>query len=228
VTPPPDPDGEPGTATLLTLGSTQRDQLDCRGGWSHRVLFWKKSDCADWYRIRLDARGHLSLEIAAPEADAAAAPYTLTLNSGRNQRLGQADDTGPGRKRMRRKVAAGHYLVVVAAPEKSRHLRYELLARFEPEPPRPPPKPRFEQLTSEVLEVEGRAGDPRSVLIDRGEKDGIRPGLRGRLMQDGEEIATVEIVDAYRDGSRARIDGTLRAPITPDAQVEIDIPLDDG
>jgi hypothetical protein len=48
------------------------------------------------------------------------------------------------------------------------------------------------------------------------------------LIQDGEEIATVEIVDAYPDGSRARIEGTLRAPITPDARVEIDIPLDDG
>jgi hypothetical protein len=217
VTPPPDPDGEPGTATFLSLGSMRRDQLDCRGG-----------DCADWYRIRLDARGDLFLDVAALEADAAATPYTLTLNSGRNRRLGQADDVGPGRKRMRRKAAAGHYLLAVAAPEQSRALRYELLVRFEPEPPPPPPAPRFEQLSSEVLEVEGRAGDPRSLLIDRGEKDGIRPGLRGRLMQDGEEIATVEIVDAYPDGSRARIDGTLRAPITPDARVEIDIPLDDG
>jgi hypothetical protein len=79
-----------------------------------------------------------------------------------------------------------------------------------------------------VLEVEGRPGDPRSVLISRGERDGIRPGLRGRMLQDGEEIATVEIVDVYPDGSRARIDGTLRAPITPDTRVEIDVPLDDG
>lgn len=214
---PPDPDGEPGTATLLPLGSSRHDQLDCRGG-----------DCADWYRIRLDARGELFFEVSALDAETAATPYTLTLNSGRNRRLGQADEVGPGLKRMRWKAAAGHYLLAVTAPQKSRLLRYQLLARFEPEPPPPPPAPRFEQLSSEVLEVEGRPGDPRSVLLDRGEKDGIRPGLRGRLMQDGEEIATVEIVDAYPDGSRARIEGTLLAPITPDARVEIDVPLDDS
>jgi hypothetical protein len=217
ATPAPDPDGEPGTATLLSLGSMRRDQINCRGG-----------DCADWYRIRLPARGDLFIDVAALEADVAATPYTLTLNSGRNRRLGDANDVGAGRKRMQWKGDAGHYLLAVAAPPRSRILRYELLARFEPEPPPPPPEPRFEQLTSEVLEVEGRPGDPRSVLIGRGQRDGIQPGLRGRMMQDEEEIATVEIVDVYPDGSRARIDGTLRAPITPDTWVEIDVPLDKG
>lgn len=226
ATPAPDPDGEPGSATLLSLNSARRDQLDCRRSWVRRAFFRERGDCSDWYRIRLPARGDLFLDAKTPEADAAASPYTLTLNSGRNQRLGEANDVGGGRKRMHWKASAGHYLLAVTAPPRSRLLRYELLARFEPEPPPAAPEPRFEQLNSEVLEVEGRPGDPRSVLIGRGERDGIRPGLRGRMMQDGEEIATVEIVDVYPDGSRARIDGTLRAPITPDTRVEIDVPLD--
>ena len=136
---------------------------------------------------------------------------------------------GFGRKRLHWSSDPGTYLVGIGAPEKSRPFRYEVLASFEPEPPRlvapPPPRPRFESISAEVIEIEGRPGDPHAVLIDRGRSDGMRPGLRGRLLENGEEIATVEIVDAYADGSRARIEGSLQAPITAHTRVEIDVPV---
>jgi hypothetical protein len=106
ATPAPDPDGEPGSATSLSLNSARRDQLDCRRSWPRRVFFRERGDCTDWYRIRLPARGDLFIDAKAPEADAAATPYTLTLNSGRNRRLGDANDVGGGRKRMHWKASS--------------------------------------------------------------------------------------------------------------------------
>ncbi len=64
-------------------------------------------------------------------------------------------------------------------------------------------------------------------MIDRGRADGLGPGMRGRLIDDGRPIATVEIVDSYEEGSRARIEGALLAPIRPDTRAEIDVPVID-
>jgi hypothetical protein len=220
--PPPDLDGHPGGARPLALGTPRRDQLHCKGG-----------DCADWYRLRVEQRGELVIEVAAIDENASTTFYSLQLNSHRNEPLGYGDPVGLGRKRLHWSSDPGTYLVGIAAPEKSRPFRYEVLASFEPEPPRlvappPPPQPRFESISAEVIEIEGRPGDPRAVLIDRGRSDGMRPGLRGRLLENGEEIATVEIVDAYADGSRARIEGSLQAPITAHTLVEIDVPVSDN
>jgi hypothetical protein len=220
--PPPDLDGEPGGARPLALGSPRRDQLHCRGG-----------DCSDWYRVRVDGRGDLVVQVAALDEGAATAFYSLQLHSGRNEPLGFGDSLGLGRKRVRWQSEAGTYLVGISAPEKSAPFRYEVLATFTPAPPPraappPPPEPRYRPVSAEVLEVEGRPADPRAVLIDRGRGDGLRRGLRGRLLENGATIATVEIVDAYEDGSRARIEGTLEAPITARTQAEIDVPVSDA
>ena len=218
--PPPDLDGHPGGARPLALGTPRRDQLHCEGG-----------DCADWYRLRVEQRGELVIDVAAIDADASSAFYSVQLNSHRNEPLGYGNQVGFGRKRLHWRSDPGTYLVGIGAPEQSRPFRYQVLASFEPEPPRlvvptpPPPQPRFESISAEVIEIEGRPGDPRAVLIDRGRSHGMRPGLRGRLLENGQEIATVEIVDAYSDGSRARIEGSLQAPITAHTQAVIDVPV---
>jgi hypothetical protein len=214
----PDLDGQPAGARPLALGTPRRDQLHCKGG-----------DCADWYRLRLEQRGELVIDVAVIDENASTTFYSVQLNSHGNEPLGYGDQVGLGRKRLHWRSAPGTYLVGIGAPEKSRPFRYEVLASFEPEPPRlvvmPPPQPRFAPISAEVIEIEGRPGDPSAVLIDRGRSDGMRPGLRGRLLENGEEIAIVEIVDAYSDGSRARIEGTLHAPITAHTQAEIDVPV---
>jgi hypothetical protein len=182
--------------------------------------------------VRVEQRGELVIDVAAIDENASTTIFSVKLNSHRNEPLGYGDQVGFGRKRLHWRAEPGIYLVGIDAPEKSRLFRYELLASFEPEPPRlvappapTPPEPRFESVSAEVIEIEGRPSDPRAVLIDRGRSDGMRPGLRGRLIENGEEIATVEIVDAYSDGSRARIEGSLQAPITAHTLAEIDVPV---
>lgn len=225
--PPPDLDGQPGGAQTLVLGYPHSDQLHCEDG-----------DCSDWYRLRIDERGGLTIRVAALQESVLPTEYGVQLKSGRNQLLAYADAVGMGRKQLRWKAEPGYYLIGISAAEKSPPLRYEVRASFQPEPPPaplllppplppPPPEPRFEPLSAEVLEVEGRPGNPHAVLIDRGLADGLRSGLRGRLLENGEVIAIVEIVDAYPDGSRARIEGSLQAPITPRTRVEIDVPVND-
>ncbi|MDH3212068.1 MAG: hypothetical protein OEM05_06255 [Myxococcales bacterium] len=218
--PPPDLDGEPGGARLLDVGQPRTDQLHCKGG-----------DCSDWYRVRVERRGELVIHVAALDEDAATTSYSLQLHSGRNEPLGYGDAAGLGRKELLWRADPGVYLVGIGAPAKSGPFHYEVLVSFRPEPPPravappPPPEPRFEPISAEVLEVEGQPSDPRAVLIDRGRGDGLRPGLRGRLLENGAEIATVEIVDVYADGSRARIEGPLQAPITAHTRAEIDVPM---
>lgn len=216
--PPPDPDGVLAGARPLALDQWHNDQLLCR-----------KNDCADWYRVETPGRGDLQVVVVASQESSAARPFALQLTSSRGEALARSSNTGAGNTSVRVEAERGAYLLEISATDRDRQpLPYEVRAAFRaaPRPPPPPPEPRFELLESEVLEVEGRAGDPRAVLIDVGRNDGIRPGMRGRLREDGRAIATVEIEDVYPDGSRARIEGTLEAPITPDTVVEIDIPVD--
>lgn len=212
-----DPDLEP--APLALDAWSPQQQLACRRG-----------DCIDSYRVEISERGELNVVVATSGGAAAAHPFTLQLQSGARQVLAEAPNAGSGNAALRWKADAGAYLVVVSTSDTSRTpLSYEIRADFEPAPPPPPPpppKPRFETLTSEVLEVEGRPGTPEAVLIDRGVDAGLRSGLRGRLIDAGRVIATIEIQEAFETGSRARITGTLDGVITPATVAEIDVPLE--
>jgi hypothetical protein len=77
-----------------------------------------------------------------------------------------------------------------------------------------------------VLEVEGWGEHTQAVLIEFGSNHGIRRGLRGRLIQDGSTIGEVVVEQVYPDGSRARVDGPLLAPVTSKTIVEIDVPVE--
>jgi hypothetical protein len=50
--------------------------------------------------------------------------------------------------------------------------------------------------------------------------------LKGRLIDEGDEIGKVTIKQVYPDGSRAGVDGALTRPLGPDSRVEILIPID--
>ncbi len=200
-------------------------------GWSPQQLHCRENDCADSYSIEVPERGDLSVEAATSGETSVARPFTLQLQRA-GEALAVAQNAGTGSAGLSWQADAGVYLVVVSSrTDRERSpLRYEIQARFEPEPPPPPPPPppdeRLEKVSSEVLEVEGRPGAPEAVMIDRGADAGLRSGLSGRLVDAGREIATIEIEETFETGSRARITSTLRGVITPATVAEIDVPLE--
>jgi len=64
----------------------------------------------------------------------------------------------------------------------------------------------------------------RAVLLDAGSTQGLRVGLRGRLLDGGRAIATLEIVEVYPEGCLARVEGTS-GPIGATSSAEIEIPI---
>jgi hypothetical protein len=84
------------------------------------------------------------------------------------------------------------------------------------QPPRGAPLVR-----AEVLDVEQEEGQPIFVLLDAGEPERIEVGMRGRLQDSGTILGEIEIVEVYRDGSRARLLGELSGEITIDTAAEI-------
>jgi hypothetical protein len=108
----------------------------------------------------------------------------------------------------------------------------EPLAEEPPTIPEPAPEPVPEPvvpaprrwIVAEVLDVEEASGEPFAVMIEAGEPAGIREGMRGELVEGDVVIGTIEIVDVYPSGSRARIVGPLSAPVSFDTVSRI--PLD--
>jgi hypothetical protein len=75
--------------------------------------------------------------------------------------------------------------------------------------------------TAEVLELEQEGGEPVYVLLDAGEPQKVRVGMRGRLHEGAATIGEIEIIEVYRDGSRAKLLGGLSGEITIDTAAEI-------
>jgi len=79
----------------------------------------------------------------------------------------------------------------------------------------PPETPTLEAggIRAEVLDVEVEDGGDLFVLLDRGEPHGVRKGMRGDLRVGDEVIGHFSVVEVYRDGSRAHIEGDLQADV---------------
>ena len=227
---PPDLDGKAEGARDLEIGIRHRDLLDCVAG-----------DCADWYRVHAPVGGRLRADAYVQTGDEAS-PYEVLLRDAHNEPLATAERISQGQRGLEVQVESGDYLIGVEAGKGTGQMRYEIAVYFqgvvrrppiEPEPEserkvQPPPAPRYEIVKAEVLEVEGGTSNPDSVLISQGDGAGIRVGMRGRLLVNGNSIGGIEIVDTYPDGSRARIEGVLHSPITADTLVEIDVPIVSG
>lgn len=101
----------------------------------------------------------------------------------------------------------------------------ELPLPLEPEAgPALPPEPASTWVVAEVLDVEETSGSPTAVMVEAGTPDGISPGMTGELYEGDTVIGQIEVVDVYPTGSRARIQGTLSAPISFDTLSRIEIP----
>ena len=93
------------------------------------------------------------------------------------------------------------------------------------EPP-PPPEPEPVYVEAEVLDLEEEEGEVRVVLIEAGEKQGLVLGMRGQLVDGGQEIGQIEIIQVLQSGSRARVLGSLTGSIGFDTLSRIEVPPD--
>lgn len=85
------------------------------------------------------------------------------------------------------------------------------------------PEPEPVWIEAVVLDVEETDGKPSAVMLEAGYPAGVRPGMSGELFDAGREIGRIEVVDVYPSGSRARILGSLSAPISFDTVSRIEI-----
>lgn len=211
------------------------------GKWHRDFLHCEKGECKDWYMVNVDRPAELRVDVYS-----AAVPglpdYILRLENANRQQIAKVGATGQSPRQIRKRIDPGLYLLLVeSADPNGVRLEYEILAdlRDPPRPsaaprpsapdrpsPPPPPKPKPEPtwVSAEVLEVERDAGEPAFVLIDAGTPAGVRAGHRGRLIQDDQPIAEIEVTEVYEAGSRARIVTPLQAPITVDTRAQIAVP----
>jgi hypothetical protein len=218
--PKPDLDSLPSGARNLELEQRQVNQLHC-----------KKHDCADWYRLSIPERGDLQLEVRAPELGYGGQDLSLTLtdDQGQNPIANKQSSNDPDLV-VAAHLRRGRYLVKVdhtGAPRCAKPLSYDILSHYKRwiPPPKPPPEPQFETLTSEVLEVEAHPNQPDTVLLSKGSRDAVRVDLYGRLIKDGAEIVKIQIIEVYPDGSRAQLLDFPVEPIDHTTVAEIDIPV---
>jgi hypothetical protein len=212
----PDSDGNPGDAQTLRLDVEHSDRLACQDRW--------RPDCVDWFVLELPGEGKIQLEVTATHPEGLAPDYEVTIANHRADPLQQDSNQGRPVVRMTWSGDPGAYFVAISAGPTKAVLQYEIVARYQPAAARDDSRPRFETISSMVLEVETERGRPRFVILDGGRRNGFRQGFRGRLVERGRFVAEIEIVDVFDEGSRARIATELVGAITPQTMAEIDVP----
>jgi len=229
---PPDPDATPAGANALALDTPRAEVLDCR-----------ENDCADWFRAEVPSKGKLVIELAAVPAEGEDVRISVSLADAQGATLARDQTVGRAAISVSAEVPPATYLVAIASSHPAARFQYTLTARLVLPPPPPPPKavppprkrqppvvkppppPRFETRRAEVLESDDDGPHGRAVLLDAGASQGLRVGLRGRLLDGGRAIATLEIVEIYPEGCLARVEGAGSGPIGTASVAEIEIPI---
>ena len=241
-TPAPDPDASSDGAILLAPGRSWIDLLACER---------RTNDCLDLYRVPVEGRGRISVSVETSREAIQARSVTVELLDAKGQRIDASTLDAP-EKRLSGEVKDGSYFVAVSSPPGEMRVPYRLQVSFaaaqaappplppvsppkppparppqaRPPPPPPPIKERYQAVSGAILELGGTAGNDQVVLIELGEVQGLRPGMRGRLVESGKVLGELVIEEVFREGSRARIRGELRAPVTPRTRVEVDVPVE--
>jgi hypothetical protein len=228
---PADADATPAGASALALDTPRSDVLDCR-----------QHDCADWYRVEVPSKGSLVVDLSAVAAADEDVRISVSLADGQGATLARDQTIGRAAISISAAVLPATYLIAIASNHPVARFDYTVTARLvlPPPPPKPvvqpkrptkppvlkpPPAPRFETKRAEVLEIHEDGPHGRTVLLDVGAAQGMRLGLRGRLLDGGRVIAAIEIVEIYPEGCLARIDGAGATAISTSSAVEIDIPI---
>lgn len=197
------------------------------GAWQESSLHCDRGRCVEMFRLVVERPATWVVEADSP-ADPLLPDFYLVLEDDAGHVIGDDREAQKRPRRVTRALDPGLYFVRVAAQQgKGDLLSYKLRAgprtararRAPSRAPAPPPPvapkpaaPVF--IESELLEVERDGGEPIAVLIEAGTSQGLAPGQSGELVEGDAVIGRIEIVDVYAAGSRARIVGGLRAPIT--------------
>jgi hypothetical protein len=210
------------------------------GVWTEAALHCRKNDCQNLYQVVMTRSGSVKVTVNAP-ADPALPDFTLELQDRDGHVIAEDRKLMKRPREVIRGLTPGLYVVAIKGRDTrddrlSYKVRYDLVkkgtkkakrrskAKAKPKrtvaKPPPPPAPR-NWIGSEVLEVERQGGEPVAVLLEAGTSQGMKPGLRGELVEGDKTIAQLEVVDVYAEGSRARIIGALTAPITLDTSARI-------
>jgi hypothetical protein len=231
---PPPPHAMPAGAIALS-SEPRMDEFNCPA-----------DNCVHWYKIDVPKKGKLrvfveSFELEDPpkagflsKAPDTTVPvgYEVTISAPDGKSIAGAKSAGKKETAVETRVTKGSYMLSVWSEEPGRAFGYRLTSKFRAAPrpkarvakkPRPP---QFESRAATILEAEGWGEDVEAVLIDLGSTHGMTVGLKGRLIDEGDEIGKVTIKQVYPDGSRAGVDGALTRPLGPDSRVEILIPID--
>jgi len=197
--PPPDTDATPSGATPLELATPREDSLQCG-----------EHDCADWYRVRLPKAGKLEVQLRQ-QPGSSTGRVSLTLTDAEGQTL--ARDDAAGRTQLTLPYAVVAFFNPDQAPPPVPAVR-------KPAPPKQPPKPappQFETRRGEVLEVR----DGGMVLLDMGTNQGLKKGMRGRLLANGKPAAKLDVVEVFADGAIARVSEGGVPGIGATAEIEL-------
>ncbi|MEM7412551.1 MAG: hypothetical protein AAF430_20135 [Myxococcota bacterium] len=215
---PPDPDAQPAGSRPLSLNQWQRDGLHCgRGG-----------DCVDWYRFDTPTAGKLRVDVAKLQDDGETPVFSVVVGDASGAVLFEEENQGRTRLLLRHPergyAAKGRYTLAVKTPETgSARFDYEIRVQLEPKPVVRKQAPRFRKVRASLLEIETLPDGREAVLLDKGKAAGLARGQRGRLLQGGRKIADIEVIDVYRDGSRAAIRGSSSG-VNASTVAEVDVP----
>jgi hypothetical protein len=214
--PPLLPDANP---TRLPFGAALEGGLHCDEG-----------DCQDWYRFAVAESSPIEIEVRALQDGEQGRVSLVLLDDGGTTRIQPERPS----QRIEGRLAAGSYqLGVITVGTRGRPLRYEVVAEQGAEEAGAslaragatrgaggaaaqhawaPGRSQPGWIRSDVIEVEA---DSLGVLIEGGRSRGLRAGQRGELVQAGQTIARIELVEVYEAGSRARLLGPVSYPIDP-------------
>lgn len=233
--PPPDRNESLQQAQRLAPGDRHDDQLDCA-----KIGNTLRGDCVDWYRI--DAKRPEGITVALQTGTGRSTkPMALELLDEQGRSLDRFLTGERGDAYVRFLPEAPRYVMVAATDGTKGPWSYQLSVRQDQPPPRPhphpvhhrrrpprrrpPPVPKVETHSHvQVLEVE-RGAQGERVLIRWRPSDGAAVGQRGRLVEGGEKLADIRVIQVFPDGSRAQLLSEPTRPITPKTEAEIDVPV---
>jgi hypothetical protein len=220
------------------------------GAWEQGLIRCGKGACEDLYWVHLPDDLRVMVEANGP-TEAGFPDFGLSLLDASLEVINLNRAAGRRSRMLDERLPSGIYYVKIFALEKSDlQLSYQL--RVQPFTERaaaptmpasapetkgdsgepaaekarsaPSPAPPTISLRAEILDVERKGDTPVAVLVDAGIAQGVRSGMRGRLIDRGKTLGRIEFQEVYSAGSRARIVGAVSGEIGQDTRAVVQIP----
>jgi hypothetical protein len=170
-----------------------------------------------------------SLPLIGTKEKTTSPEFEITVKDARGKTVSGASNEGRPERPLQLLVSQGQYLISVRSADEdndpfayriSGRIKYSAVRRAPPKPV----EPKFDARSAMILETEGWGVDVEAVLIDLGSNDGVVRGLKGTLIDGGKVVGRLLVGEVFEDGSRAKVEGGLERPLSPDASAEIMVP----